>query len=650
MTLADARCVLGIDPNQDPNAALESLRKQREHLAVLAKAAPSSAFAAIYQKRLQDFDNAYAVIREAAVGMGTATPSPEPAGTPGLNPPLGAPVVSGPNRLRWVGILGCLLVCGAAVGGGWWHYQNEKTTLMQRQARIAQLTGEGAGFVENRRWQDAARSFSQIETLSPGSELARLGHRSIEVGMNEEQTQFVGYWTGQAITELESGRLDEAQRSIGRVLEKLPAEPDALTISERIAAARSGLAREAAILAARKLAANRQWDAAIAACHEIFQSTPANPEAQSILSDATTARDNYRADQAKAKLLLEQAIARDHGQFDAQALDALREAATLAPDDALIAAQLEKMASYTRTLRVPGDFATPGEAIAAARPSDRIVLAAQTWKGPLVVNAAIELQGAGSTQTTVECPATAGSAITLGPDAQGARISGITFRHEAFHALGNERFSAALVRGATVTFRDCGFIDASGHGLMVIDQGSAIAQRCRFADNAWNGAAANGKNGVLEVRDSEALNNFEHGIETWNGSALTAVNNRCEGNCLNGIHADNGIAAATIKDNQLISNREFGLVLESASSGDITGNIARSNLMGGLVIRAVAAALTVTGNQATLNHGPGMVLESGLPPASYSDNSLSHNTQPQLLSDVTFSQPNEKIDQPPSKK
>ncbi len=99
--------------------------------------------------------------------------------------------------------------------------------VLQRQARIALLEREGSVFVENRRWQEAAWSFAEIEALAPGSELAMLGRRSIEAGMAEEQTQFVGYWTGQAIAELESDRLDEAQAAIQRVLEKFPAEKEA---------------------------------------------------------------------------------------------------------------------------------------------------------------------------------------------------------------------------------------------------------------------------------------------------------------------------------------------------------------------------------------------------------------------------------------
>lgn len=343
------------------------------------------------------------------------------------------------------------------------------------------------------------------------------------------------------------------------------------------------------------------------------------------------------ADEAKALELLKLASARDNGQFDQQALDWLREAASLSPGNAGIAALLEKFSSYIRTLRVPDDFATPDEALASARDRDRIVIGTSIWKGPLVLNVAVDLQGAGATDTIVECRPEDGSAITIGPGAKGARISGITFRHETF-ALGTDRFSAALVRGGNATFVDCRFTNASGHGLAVIDGGKASVSRSRFADNGWNGAAAIGKGSTLEARDCESLNNFEHGIETWDSATATLVNNRCEGNSRNGIHADNGTAPATVEGNQLIENREFGIVIDSAGSGKVSGNTARANLLGGIVLRNASGKLAVEKNQATLNQGPGLVLENGLQPANYATNSVSQNVGEQIVAGVDLSE------------
>lgn len=312
----------------------------------------------------------------------------------------------------------------------------------------------------------------------------------------------------------------------------------------------------------------------------------------------------------------------------------MREAAALAPDNAEIAARLEKMASYTRTLRVPGDFATPAEALASARDRDRILISEQVWKGPLVIDTAVELQGAGSGKTIVECDATKAAAITIGPNAKGARISGISFRHETFHAEGGERFSAALVRGGGAVFVDCHFTGASGHGLAVVEGGEALVSRCRLADNAWNGAAAIGGGSTLEIRDSEARDNFQNGIESWDGASVTLVNNRCEGNSRNGIHADNGAGTAVIEGNRLIANREFGLILGSAANGRATGNIVRSNLLGGMVVRKTAAAITLTSNQVSLNEGPGLILEKGVTGDPLTSNKVEKNKGRDLTADA----------------
>jgi tetratricopeptide (TPR) repeat protein len=638
MTFNEARKILGLGPDEDPRPHVAEFQAVRERIAEMVRNAPNDNLALRYQEGLVEFDKALAAMREylEALGLSPTAPAPVVATveTPPPPPraadmPMAEPAPSRNRALSWIAWL--LVFLTGAGGGGLLYLKNEQSKEQLRQERIAFLERQGTIFVENRRWQEADASFAEIESLDPGSEIARIGRQSIETGMNEEQNQFIGYWTGQALAELDAGRLDEAEAAANRVLEKFPAETEAAELLRRVADARADQSRQKALAAARRLLDERQWETAATAARRILDSYPGDRDATVMLTDALAAIEKQSADQARADQLFELARQRDQGVFDQQALDWLREAATLAPEHAGIAALLEKVASYTRTFRVPGDFATPGEALAMARDRDRIVLAEQTWKGPLIINVAVDLQGAGSSKTVVECPPADGCPITIGPEAKGARISGIAFRHESFLADGSERFAAALVRGGGATFVDCRFSEASGHGLAVIEGGEAVASRCRFTDNGWNGAAAMGQGSKLEVRDSEALDNFEHGIESWDGAASTLVNNRCEGNSRNGIHADNRAAAVVVEGNQLIANREFGLVLGSAGSGKAAGNICRDNLLGGMVVRAAAAAVQVTGNQATRNRGPGIVLEKGLPAAGYSSNTASGNVPNQVV-------------------
>jgi len=639
MTFNEARKILGLGPDEDPRPHLGEFQIVREKIARMVREAPNENLALRYQDGLLEFDRALAACREYLEALGLSMgPVEEPVKDMETTPPVEEPPVetAAPAKsFTWVAWL--LVFLTGAAGGGWLYLKNEWENERRLNERITYLGREGNIYVENRRWQEATRSFKEIEKLSPGSALVHEGRAKIAAGIKEEESQFIAYWTGQAIAELDAGRLDDAEAAAQRVLEKHPDEREAAALLRRVAAAREDLTRQKARAAARRLLDERQWQQAIKSAHSILDADPSDTDAAEILKSATAALEKEKNDQARAVELFNMAEARDHGQFDQQALDWLREAAVLAPGDGRIAALLEKMASYTRTLRVPGDFATPAEALAAARDRDRIVLTGQTWKGPLLVNAAVDLEGAGPGQTIVTCPPEDGSPIVIGPDARGARISGITFRHETFLADGRERFAAAMVRGGGATFVDCHFLEASGHGLVVIESGEAIANRCRFSSNGWNGASAIGAGSRLEARDCESLDNFGHGIESWDGASVTLVNNRCEGNTRNGIHADNRQAAAEIDGNQLVSNREYGLVLTSAGAGNAVRNTARGNLLGGYVIRHAAAAVVVNGNHARDNQGPGLILEKGLNASDYAGNELGNNTPRDSLSNVDFS-------------
>lgn len=642
MTFNEARKVLGLGPDDDPRPHLAEFRMVREKIARMVREAPNENLALRYQEGLLEFDRALAACREylEALGLAAQIPAPDESGkeVPG-EPPASDTEASevartGRGALQWIA---WLLVClTGAAGGGWLYLKQERESERQLAERMAFLERQAAVFIENRRWEDAGRVMGEIERLVPGSEKASLGRGRIEAGMREEESQFIAFWTGQATAELEAGRLDEADAAARRVLEKHPAETEAARLLQRIAQARGNLARQRELDTVRRLIQEQQWQPAIQSARRILAEDPSHSDARELLATATKALERQNSDLARAAELFRMAAERDHGQFDQQALDWLREASVLASGDAKIAALLEKMSSYTRTLRVPGDFATPAEALAAARPRDRIVLGPRSWKGPLVVNVAVDLEGAGPQASIVECPPGDGSPIAIGPEARGARISGITFRHETFLADGRERYAAAVVRGGGATFVDCHFLEASGHGLVVIDGGEVVASRCRFSGNGWNGAAAIGAGSRLEIRDSLAVENFGHGIESWGGASVTLVNNRCEGNSRNGIHADNLRAAAVIEGNQLAANREYGLVLTSAGTGKAANNTARANLLGGFVVRRAAAAVAFKGNEACDNLGPGLVTEKGLKASDYAFVRLEGNRPTQSMFNVAF--------------
>lgn len=530
-------------------------------------------------------------------------------------------LTSAPSRKGRRFLVVILILLLLAVLAGWIYLLLEQNKRVERQGSITDLEKEGAALIEGRRWQEAREIYEKIEAIDPGSEVAAYLRRSIADGIEEEQKQFLQYWNGEALAALESDRLDVAAAAIEQVFSKFPNDPEATELRGKIEEARKVESLRLALEEVKKKIEARDWDGAISGANGILAGTPDHAGAKALLEDATALKNKEASDLARAQELFAKASSRDQGTYDAEALEWVREAALLAPEDAAIKALLEKFSSYTRTLQVPGEFSTPAEALAAANEKDRIVIAEGTWQGPLAINVAVELQGAGSGKTIFACGADKGPAITFGPGAKGARVTGITFKHTTLDP-GAERYSTVLLRGANVAFADCHFIEGAGHGLAVIDGGAGSASHCRFADNGWDGACASGAGSSLHVSDSEASGNLEHGLDVWGGATGSLINNRCEGNSRNGIHVEADSGEISITGNQVRANREFGIVLTRGSTGKVTGNVLTDNLMGGIVIRAEASQLAVTGNRVQSNSGPGLALEKGVARAAYEANEI----------------------------
>ena len=663
MTLTEARKILGLGPDEDPRPHLDEFRAVRERIADMVRTAPNEMLAARYQEGLVEFDRALAAVREYLEALGLiervedVKVAYQPSANRGhavfteeneLNEPVGLPVVSQPlpelpdpevdvqtagSAFRMVAW--SLLFLSLIGFGGWMYLKVEEERELNKRARIAFLERQGAIFIENRRWPEAKEAFAEIESMDPDSDLVTMGRRSIEAGMVEEQSQFVGYWKGESLAAFEASRWDDAEKAARQVLDKYPDEKESKALIARIAVAKQEEERQEAFSAVRKNITDRDFGRAISAAQALLARDTEDPEAVVLLQEALAAKEKADADLMRALELAAMAAEKDTGEFDEQALNWMREALALAPGNAEIRARYEKMASYTRTIRVPEDVETLELALSTARDRDRIVLGEGTWEGSFVISAGIELEGV-SGKSVLQCVADTGGVLGFTPGVKGARISGLTLRHLSFDA-GAERFSLALVRGAQVDFSDCRFEQGSGHGIAVTEGGHAKVERCRFTENGWNGIAVTGAGSLLEAEKNILKGNFQNGIEGWDGAAVILSGNESIGNSRNGIHVDCGAASATVLDNKLSENREFGIVLTSAGTGEITGNTIGKNMLGGMVVKSGGIRIQVAKNTITTNKGPGLVLEKGISADSYKGNSISGNAGDQLLSGVDLS-------------
>ena len=568
--------------------------------------------------------------------IATATaPSPPPRPAPVAKEVEGPTVEVRSSRAAPVMVL--ILFLSAAAGGWYLWNQNEERMQLQVQERLTFLERLGAKMIDARQWPEADAAYQEIEQLRPGSKTVLLGRRSIEAGMEEEQRQFVGYWSGEANNAFDLGRLDDAAAAARKVLDKYPGEKQIGELMGKIEQARSTQAREALMSAATAAIQKRRWDEAETKVKEFASAFPGDAQGNLLLSEIRSGREKEEKDRMRARELLAAAKVRDLGQFDRDALEWLREAVALAPGDPEIDALYQKMASYTRTLQVPGDFKTLAEALESARDRDRIVVAEGTWTGPVIVDKAVTLEGAGKDKTIVEVEAAASTAATFGIHAGGARVSGITFRHRGFDP-GANRFSVVLVRGAGVTMSDCRVADSSGHGLAVIDAGNVGATRCVFENNGWDGVAVRGAGSRIEFSKCESIGNFLHGYELLEGGSGAIHECLARDNSANGILVDTKAENVVIGRNDLRGNREYGAVVYSAASGRVHDNQCRENLLGGIAVRFAAAGVLVENNLLEKNQGPGLALERGLQQGVFTTNRSNGNAGGKnVAADLDFS-------------
>lgn len=687
MTLEEARRILGLSANEDVRNRLGEFNAARERIAELVRSAPNDTLAMRYQDGLMEFDKALAVLREesekepheivrarewmaAAVGSPSGDspaetpapvtpppPPPQPAATTPESAPVPAPAPSPapaaevpdeeedefteeePAKRSVAAGIGkvFLVLMLLAAGGAALYIKHLADKNLRTQERLTFLERLGAMMVEARRWPEATAAYNEIDQIRPGTKTVEVGRRSIEAGMEEEQRQFVGYWSGEAIAALELGRLDDAINAARKVLDKYPNQKEIADLLQKAEQARSTQAREELVAATTTAIQKRRWEEAEYKAKQLADSFPGDPEGKAFLTEIATGRDKDAKDRQRARQLFDAAKQRDTGTFDRSAYEWLREAAALSPDDAEITALYQKIASYTRTIQVPGDIPKLADAIASARDRDRIVLAEGTFPGPVIVDKAITLEGAGRDKTFVEVEAKTSTAATFGRHAGGTRVSGITFRHRGFEA-GEDRFSALLVRGAEITLSDCRAADAAGHGLAVVEAGRVIATRCLFENNGWDGVAVRGAGSRIEFTECEATSNIGHGFDLWDGGS---------GAIHQSIARDNsrtGILVATTADNVVVgncdlrANREFGIVVTNAGSGRIHSNRCRENLLGGMAVRTAAARLIFENNILEKNLGPGLALEKGLDPKVFSTNTATGNAGGQnILSNSDFS-------------
>jgi nitrous oxidase accessory protein NosD len=581
MTLDEARRILDLDPDADPPLHQEELLERREKLVRLMNSAPDTVHADRFRRELAEHDEAVAFLKHYR-----------------------APGSTGRRVLT-----GLLVVALVAGGGGYALQKIKQENLRKTRAEVEQLSMEAERLVDAKKWHLAREKYQRIVQLQPDSSTAAYGLNQVEATIEREKQAFLAEWNHEASTAFAVKRWDQAEAAAKTVLTKYPQDVAARQMQQRVVDARKAERIEHALAEGRGKLKARDWDGAVSSAEAALALEADHIEAKALRDEAIAAKQKAEADRLKARELFAKAQAADKGQYDKQLAAWAKEAKALAPDDTEIKALFDKVSAYVRIVRVPGDFATPAEAVADLDDGNVLMLGEGSWQGPLIVDKPVELRGAGAATTVIECPAGQSVAISFGPGAKGAKVSGLTFRHQDTDAS-TERFSGALVRGGEVAFQDCIFTQAAGHGLMVIEGGKISATNCKFTGNGWDGASASGEGSSLAVHASEASGNGEHGFDVWNGAAGNFTGNRCVNNGRNGILLDCGTSTAIATGNHLQGNREFGLIIQSAAQGRVVENTFDANQFGGLVVRMAGSKVEIAKNR--FNGAPVIAVEKGV--------------------------------------
>ena len=224
------------------------------------------------------------------------------------------------------------------------------------------------------------------------------------------------------------------------------------------------------------------------------------------------------------------------------------------------------------TLSVPGDFATPSAALAAASTGDVVSLGAGTWVGDLSVPGGVILQGAGLEETTIEGHVTvlSGQAAVRFVTLQGPGVGQATCGLSAGAGASVDLVSARVRGYYEGVCLDPG--PSLGVPWPTIDRVSLLS----------NGYGVSVSSGQLTITNTYVAYSLRSGVHGFDDATVVAVNNTLVANAFGGNAADRdaaislGAGGASIVRNNLVTSNLFGLQCDgcavAAGTNDVWGN------------------------------------------------------------------------------
>ncbi|MDA8975551.1 right-handed parallel beta-helix repeat-containing protein, partial [Akkermansiaceae bacterium] len=227
------------------------------------------------------------------------------------------------------------------------------------------------------------------------------------------------------------------------------------------------------------------------------------------------------------------------------------------------------------------------------------------------------------------------------------RLASLTLRHKGL-ANDNERFPVVAVSRGNLQLEDAAITGASGHGLAIIDGGSAELAQCEITKSGWDGVAVRGEGSTVSLNNVGSRENLHHGVDFWDGATGKITSSQMTKNGRSGVAVLSPGSKFEITASRVESNREVGLFISNAPSALVDDCEIHSNQLGGIAVQNESLLTTLSNNKITKNGEAGVVIEKGVQLSSYDSNVVEDNTGKQLWKDAVFPEISEQeVDAPP---
>jgi len=537
-----------------------------------------------------------------------------------------------------------LLIAGILVAAAWYGNRTiEEGGYLRDREGIARLEAMARLAEESRDWSGAEEVYAELNKLIPDSARVREGLARVADGREEARRQKLGFLVGSIRASMEGRNWEEAERLLGNLREMEVDHPEIGSFIKVIQTGRVSDRIAGLLEQAEEALKEEQWVSlgdhtakleAIAPDHkQLARFKTATEEGMKVLEGR----------RVRARELYEKALALDNGEFSDPALETLREAIRL--DNRTDYQNLyNKMSAYTRLLKVPGDYSTITEALAAARTNDKIRLGEGVFNESLSMNVKVDLEGAGRGKTVIQCEAQKASVLLSAKEASGSRVAALTLRQTGIY-LAAERYPVALADGGELVLEDCLIEGGAGHGVAVINGGSARLRSVEVLKCGWDGLAVNGEGSVAHAENCRFDSNFHHGIDAWGGGRVTVRSSRATRNGLAGaVIMSRGVRSELVQCT-IDRNREVGISISNGTVAVLRSNRVEENLLGGVMVEGEGTAAGMEGNVAERNRKFGIMVDRRSAVEPFRDNETKDNVGEQLMLKAVM--PEEVVPPPP---